>query len=153
MKTPKLKTPKLKTPNTPSVPQSARGLEPAIRRKRVPHEFVLDAIAEACPTTRAMFGALAVYVGEKIVFLLRDRPADPQANGVWLAIPTEFQDSLHADFPNAGPVRIMGKHINGWRLLAVDAGDFETSALRACELVVRNDPRIGKVPNRKRSRP
>ena len=140
-----------KTPNKPSVQQSLRGFKPVVRRKRPPHEFVLDAIAEMHPTTRAMFGALAVYVGEKIVFLLRDRPADPQANGVWLAIPTEFQESLHAHFPNAGPVRIMGKEISGWRLLAVDADDFEASALHACELVVRNDPRIGKVPNKKRT--
>ena len=140
-----------KTPKKPSMQHSMRRLEPVIRRKRVPHEFVLDAIAEARPTTRAMFGALAVYVGEKIVFLLRDRPPDPQANGVWLAIPTEFQESLHADFPNAGPVKIMGKDISGWRLLAVDADDFEASALHACELVVRNDPRIGKVPNKKRA--
>ena len=131
--------------------QSMQRLDPVIRRKRVPHEFVLDAIAEVRPRTRAMFGSFAVYVGKKIVFLLRDRPADPQANGVWLAIPTEFQESLHADFPNAGPVKIMGKDISGWRLLAVDADDFEASALHACELVVRNDPRIGKVPNKKRT--
>ena len=140
-----------KTTKKTSAQQSMRRLAPVVRRKRLPHEFVLDAVAEVCPTTRAMFGALAVYVGEKIVFLLRDRPTDPQANGVWLAIPTEFQENLHADFPNVGPVRIMGKEISGWRLLAVDADDFETSALHACELVVRNDPRIGKVPNRKRT--
>lgn len=140
-----------KTTKKTSAQQSMRRLAPVVRRKRLPHEFVLDAVAEVCPTTRAMFGALAVYVGEKIVFLLRDRPTDPQANGVWLAIPTEFQENLHADFPNAGPVRIMGKEISGWRLLAAEADDFEASALHACELVVRNDPRIGKVPNRKRT--
>ena len=140
-----------KTPNKPSVQQSFRGLGPGVSRKRAPHQFVLDAIAEMHPMIRAMFGALAVYVGEKIVFLLRDRPSDPQANGVWLAIPAEFQESLHAHFPNAGPVRIMGKDISGWRLLAVDAADFEASALYACELVVRKDPRIGKVPNKKQT--
>ena len=143
-----------KTSKKPSMQQSMGRLgrlELVIRRKRVPHEFVLDAIAEVRPTTRAMFGALAVYVGEKIVFLLRDRPDDPQANGVWLAILTEFQESLRAEFPNTGTVRVMGKDISGWRLLAVDADDFEASALHACELVVRNDPRIGKVPNKKRT--
>ena len=97
-----------------------------------------------------MFGALAVYVGEKIVFLLRDRSGEPDANGVWLAIPNEYQESFSAYFPNARPVRIMGKEINGWRLLPVDAVDFEESALRACELVIKKDLRIGKVPNSKR---
>ena len=133
------------------MPHSMRKLGPAIRRKRVPYEFVLDALAEMQPTTRAMFGALAVYAGEKIVFLLRDRPADPQANGVWIAIRTEFQESLRDEFPNAGPVRIPGKEISGWRLLAGGADDFEPSALHACELIVNNDPRIGKVPNKSRT--
>lgn len=98
-----------------------------------------------------MFGALAVYVGEKIVFLLRDRTDYPGANGVWIATSKNGQESLSAEFPNAQPVRIMGKEIAGWQLLPVDAVDFEESALRACELVLRKDPRIGKVPNSKRS--
>ena len=138
-------------PTRTKPPRSAGNALPATRRKAFPHRFVLDAVAEMAPWTRAMFGALAVYVGEKIVFLLRDRPGDPGANGVWLAISNEYQESLSADFPNARPVRIMGKEINGWRLLPVDAVDFEESSLHACELVVRRDPRIGKVPNSKRT--
>ena len=98
-----------------------------------------------------MFGALAVYVGEQIVLLLRERKTDPGANGVWVAIPNEYQESLAADFPHARPVRIMGKEINGWRLLPSDAPDFEESALRACDLVVKRDHRVGKVPNQKRT--
>ena len=121
------------------------------QRKAVPHRFVLDALADVKPTTRAMFGALAVYGGEKIVFILRDRPADPHANGVWLAAPLNLQQGLLAEFPNAGPVNIMGKDISGWRLLSVDSEDFESSALHACELVVKGDLRIGKVPNSKRT--
>ncbi len=122
------------------------------QRKAVPHRFVLDALADINPTTRAMFGALAVYVGEKIVFILRDRSADRQANGVWLAAPVESQESLLADFPNTKPVHIMGKDISGWRLLAVHSEDFEESVLRACELVAKGDRRIGKVPDTKRTR-
>ena len=122
---------------------------PAAHRKAAPHRFVLDALETVRPTTRAMFGALAVYVGDKIVFILRDRPSDPQANGVWVAVPVGLQESLRDEFPNGRPVRIMGKEISGWRLLAVNADDFEASALHACELVVKGDPRIGKVPKSK----
>ncbi len=43
------------------------------RRKIAPHEFVLDALAPLAPTTRPMFGCLAVYVEDKIVLILRDR--------------------------------------------------------------------------------
>ena len=130
---------------------SAANLQTAAPHKAIPHKFVLDAVEEMAPLTRIMFGALAVYVGEKIVFLLRDRPNDPGANGVWVSIPDEYQESLRSDFPNWKPVRIMGKDIRGWRLLPVDADDFEESALRACDLVLRRDHRVGKVPNQKRT--
>ncbi len=125
-------------------------LTPVTRRKAVPHQFVLDAVAEIAPATRPMFGCLAIYVKEKIVLLLRDRPNNPEANGVWLATPVEHHASLRPEFPNMRPVRIMGKDLTGWQLLPVDASDFEESALRACELVVKRDPRIGKVPKSKR---
>jgi hypothetical protein len=38
--------------------------------------------------------------------------------------------------------------VTGWQVLPADAPDFEEGALRACELVVARDPRIGKVPKR-----
>jgi hypothetical protein len=37
---------------------------------------------------------------------------------------------------------------DGWR---PEAPDFEAAALRACELVVSADPRIGKVPGSRRA--
>lgn len=39
------------------------------KRKAVPHQFALDAIPALSPTTRPMFGCLAVYVAEKIVLI------------------------------------------------------------------------------------
>jgi hypothetical protein len=44
--------------------------------------------------------------------------------------------------------------VTGWQVLPADAADFEEAALRACELIVAGDPRIGKVPGTRRtSRP
>jgi hypothetical protein len=40
----------------------------------IPHAFVLDAITALSPKTRLMFGCLAVYVADKIVLILRDKP-------------------------------------------------------------------------------
>ena len=42
-------------------------------RKRAPHEFVLEALSGLPVLTRPMFGCVAVYLGEKIMLLLRDR--------------------------------------------------------------------------------
>jgi hypothetical protein len=105
------------------------------RRKAIPHEFVLDAIASLKPWTRTMFGCLAVYVGEKIVLILRDKAGDAVDNGVWLATTGEHHESLRREFPNMRSIRVLGKEVTGWQVLPADAADFEEAALRACELI------------------
>lgn len=120
------------------------------RRKVVPHEFVLDAIAALAPETRPMFGCLAVYVGNKIVFILRDKRDRTADNGVWLATTQEHHESLRREFPNMRSIQVLGKKITGWQVLPANAPDFEQAALRACELVLSRDPRIGKVPEARR---
>src|ERR1700722_16211148 len=41
-------------------------------RKTIPFDFVIAEIEELGPFTRPMFGCHAVYVDDKIIFLLRD---------------------------------------------------------------------------------
>jgi hypothetical protein len=120
-------------------------------RKPVPHEFVLDALADISPCTRPMFGCVAVYVGDKIVFILRNRPTYPEDNGVWLATTHEHHASLQREFPNMRSIRLLGKGATAWQVLPMDAPDFEQAALLACELVLAGDPRIGKVPGSRRA--
>ena len=99
-----------------------------------------------------MFGCLAVYVEEKIVLILRDKAGETADNGVWLATTQEHHESLRCEFPNMRSIRVLGKKVTGWQLLPADAPDFEESALRASELVLARDPRIGKVPKVKRKK-
>jgi hypothetical protein len=124
-------------------------LRVAARGKRVPHEFVLEAIAALSPRTRPMFGCVAVYVDEKIVLILRDKPGAKTDNGVWLATTSEHHESLRRDFPQMRSIGVLGKEVTGWQVLPADAADFEDAALRACALVLLGDPRIGKVPARR----
>ena len=119
-------------------------------RKAIPHEFVLDAVAAASPRTNPMFGCLAVYVGNKIVLILRDKRGPDADNGVWLATTEEHHESLRREFPNMRSIRIFRKKVTDWQVLPADAPDFEETALRACELVAARDPRIGKVPKARR---
>ena len=122
-------------------------------RKSPPFEFVLDALSAVEPTTRPMFGCLAVYVGKRIVLVLRDKPAGPTAdNGVWLATTREHHASLRRDFPSMRSIGVLGKDVTGWQVLPATAPDFEEAVLRACELIVGRDPRIGKIPKSRRSR-
>lgn len=118
-------------------------------RKALPFEFVLEALAELHPTTRLMFGCVAVYVGERIVLILRDRPTHPADNGVWLATTSEHHASLKRQFPNMRSIGFLKEGVTQWQVLPADAADFEESAMRACDLVLARDPRVGKVPNSK----
>ena len=124
---------------------------PVRKNKPVPHAFVLDAIASLSPYTRPMFGCLAVYVKDKIVLILRDKPTSASDNGVWLATTREHHNSLRGEFPNMRSIQVLGKPVTGWQVLPADAPDFEAAALRACELVLVGDPRIGKVPGVRRA--
>ena len=133
-------------PNTPP----ADAAFPFKKPKPVPHRFVLDTIAPLLPCTRPMFGCLATYVKDKIVLILRDKPENTADNGVWLATTEEHHESLRREFPNMRSIQVLGKPVTGWQLLPADAPDFEQAALRACELILAGDPRIGKVPGSRR---
>src|SRR5271169_5076397 len=123
----------------------------ARQRKAVPHEFVLDAIASLSPRTRPMFGCLAVYVEDKIVLILRDKRDQAADNGVWLATTEDQRRSLRPEVPNMRSIQVLGKKVTGWQVLPADAQDFEEAALHACDLVLAGDPRIGKVPGKRRA--
>jgi hypothetical protein len=122
------------------------------KRKSVPHQFVLDAIASLSPVTRSMFGCLAVYVGNKIVFFLRDKPGPSPDNGVWLATNEQHHESLRCEFPNMRSIQLLQKQVTHWQVLPADAPDFEEAALRAADLLIAKDPRIGKIPQSWRTR-
>lgn len=134
--------------------RTPRALTPRIKaRKSPPFEFVLEALASIRYTTNPMFGCLAIYRAEKIVLILRDKPTASESNGVWLATTHEHHESLRAEFPSLRSIAVLGKAVTGWQMLPADAPDFEESALRACELVIAGDARIGKTPkarNRKK---
>ncbi len=119
-------------------------------RSRVPHEFVLEALEPIGPVTKPMFGCLAVYVKDKVVLILRDHRDHPADNGVWLATFAEHHESLRREFPHLRSIQLFGTPVTNWQVLPADAADFEESALHACELVIARDPRIGRVPARRR---
>ena len=125
---------------------------PREKKRTIPFDFVLEELADVDPWTRPMFGAVAVYVGEKIVFILRDGK-DDEDNGVWVATTKEHHASLRRELPSLRSILVFGKGETGWQVLPVDASDFEESVLRACALVRAGDARIGKTPKAKKPKP
>ena len=129
---------------------ASENLFPVKTRKPVPYAFVLDAISQLPIETRSMFGCLAVYVGDKIVLMLREKQKQKEDNGVWLATTKEHHQTLRREFPNMRSIQLLGKEVTGWQVLPADAPDFESAALRACELILARDLRIGKIPKARR---
>jgi hypothetical protein len=111
---------------------------------------VLDELASLEPYTKPMFGCTSVYVGEKIMLILREKESSPRDNGIWLATVAEHHESLRGDFPRMRSIELFGGGTTGWQVLPVDDSEFEEMAMRACDLIKSGDARIGKVPERKK---
>ena len=122
-------------------------------RKQIPFDFALEHLESLSPITTPFFGCTAVYVGDKIVLILRNKSDKPESNGVWLATTIENHKSLQQDFPSMRSIGVLGDGTTGWQLLHVGDADFEESVIKACDLILRGDPRIGKIPKRKSIKP
>jgi hypothetical protein len=121
--------------------------------KKLPFDFVLQELEDLGPFTRPMFGCHAVYVEEKIVFILRDKRAPRVDDGVWVATTLEHHRALKKELPSLRSITVLaGGGVTGWQVLPAESDDFEESVMRACELVRRGDARIGKVPGKRRKR-
>jgi hypothetical protein len=127
------------------------GVRKAISIKKeviIPFNFVLDQLERLQPVVKPMFGCHAIYVSDKIVLILRNKKTAKKDNGVWVATTAEHHESLQKTFPSLRPIAVFGEQ-SAWRNLPSNADDFEESVVAICELIVRNDPRIGKSPKGK----
>jgi hypothetical protein len=116
------------------------------RKKAVAFDFVLEELYSLDPRVRPMFGCHAVYVKEKIVLILRRKEHYIEDNGVWLATSREHHDSLKKDLPAMRTLTVFGGAESGWQNLPANSDHFEEEVMKACKLILRGDPRIGKTP-------
>lgn len=121
--------------------------------RRLPHAFVLEALEPLHPEVRRIFSGFGVYVGERLVLLLRDQPKFPEDNGIWLVL-SESADpgdpKLREEFASIRPVGLLGGKIAHWLVIPSDGPDFESEALHACERLLARDPRFGRIPASRR---
>jgi hypothetical protein len=116
----------------------------------IPFQFVLEQLEKRSPIVRPMFGCHAVYIGEKIVLMLRNKQDEAYDNGVWVATDATHHGSLNAHFPSMQSIRLFGSKVSAWQNIPVAAPDFEESVSAICDLILKNDPRIGKIPKSKK---
>lgn len=123
-------------------------------KKKIPFEFILDYLHPLELTIRPMFGCHAIYSGGKILLIVRKKADHTDANGVWIATGKEHHESLRKELPNMQSVYILsdGKGETGWQMIHEDADDFEEAVTRICEMAVKGDERIGKIPKAKKKK-
>jgi hypothetical protein len=117
-------------------------------RAKVPFAWVLDELDPLDPVTRPLFGCVAVYAGERILFALRDKPPR-EDSGVWVATTREHHEGLRRELPSLRSIGVLGDGVTGWQIIPADGDGFEDEVLRACALARAGDARIGKVPEKK----
>jgi hypothetical protein len=122
-------------------------------KTRPPFPFVLEALESLQPEVRRMFSGFAVYVGDRIVCMLRDHVKSPRDNGVWLVLAEGVDPArkdLRREFPSLRSIELLSGKIGHWLLIPSDGPNFEAEAGHACELLLRRDARLGRVPASRR---
>ncbi len=119
------------------------------KKQKLPFTFVLDYLYPHEPVIKPMFGCFALYVNKKIVLILRKRSDHKTINGVWIATNKKHHESLRNIFPKMRSVEVLGKAPTNWQVLRESSDDFEESVIKACELIVKGDKRIGTIPKKK----
>jgi hypothetical protein len=117
---------------------------------KIPFDFVLEKLQRLEPQVKPMFGCYAIYVRSKIVLILRKKETTQEDNGVWVATTLAHHASLKKDFPSLRRIGVFGTERSGWQILPLDADDFEESVMHICDLILKNDLRIGKIPKVKK---
>jgi len=136
-------------PGCPDLSEIPEMKKPAI----IPFDFVLEQLFSLEPRVRPMFGCQAIYVGEKIMLILRNKPGEHEDdNGIWISTKAEHHATLKKIFPSMRSIHVLGNGETNWQNLPAEADDFEESAFKVCDLILKNDPRIGNVPKARKPR-
>ncbi len=120
--------------------------------KSIPFDFILEYFSGEDLVIRPMFGCHAVYTRGKIVLILRHKNDFPNDNGVWLATTKEHHTSLKNELPSLRSISLFGDEPSSWQNIPAEDDDFEEAVIKACELIVKGDPRIGKMSKLKKGK-
>ena len=118
-------------------------------KRRLPFDFVIAELSELRPVVKNAFGFTYVYLDDRLLFTLRDNVERPSTNGMWLFTTGEHVESLAKEFPDLSRRQIWRSGKNCWIVLASRLEYFEEYALKACELILNGDRRIGRISRRK----
>jgi hypothetical protein len=114
---------------------------------KIPFDFIFDYLLPVDLTVKKMFGMVYLYIGTRLMLMLRNRANEPHLNGIWVATDPKHVVSLRKEVPSLMSFSALGIETpeSKWQLLSPNEEDFETSAITICNLISRGDKRIGRV--------
>ena len=121
-------------------------------KSKIPFDFILDELSNLDPVVKPMFGCHAIYVGPKIMVIMRNKEDHKEDNGVWVATFPEHHQSIRKDFPEMRSIKLFGEGESAWQNIPADTDDFESSVMKLCKLISLGDERIGKIPKPKKKK-
>jgi hypothetical protein len=122
------------------------------QNSKITNHFILDELAPLRPTIKQAFGFTYIYLGERLLCGLRQSSKQQSTNGFWLFTTNEFVDSLGSEFDGLPKRYLWRNGKNAWVILASRLAGFEEYAFKACELILNNDRRIGRLTRGKHQR-
>lgn len=109
--------------------------------KKIPFDFILDELFSLNPIVKPMFGCHAIYIGEKIMLILRDKEDHAEANGVWIATTKEHHPSLKKEFTSIDSVSVLtvpGRETE-WQMIHKEDDYFESDILKICTYIKKGE--------------
>lgn len=117
--------------------------------KNIAYNFVIEQLFSKHPLVKPMFGAHGVYIENKIICILRNKETYLQDNGIWIASPAQYHESLKTLIPVLRRIEMFGESSGDWLLIPAENDNFESYANTFCGLILLGDPRIGKISKAK----
>lgn len=116
---------------------------------KIPYVFILDYLTGVDITIKPMFGCHGIYANGKLCLFLmnREKPlirreGEPMQKGVYIATTAEYTNDLKQIFPDAEFEFLKAGKV--WIFVSETLSAFEQYVVRACEMISRNDHRIGR---------
>lgn len=110
----------------------------------IPYDFILQSLYPVRLKVVKMLGGYGLYQGKLLLFFLRDRETELEFNGVFVATQPQYFAELQKEIHHSKMEFDLDGSIDSWIFISEDLDDFKEKVNKACELVKRDDVRIGK---------
>jgi hypothetical protein len=110
----------------------------------LPYDFVLRELYPFRPKIKKMLGCYALMKDRTILMLLREKEAQPEFNGVAIAVKEQFFAEMQKEIHTSRMKFDFDGEENTWIFISEDIDEFEEKVKKACTMIKSGDERIGK---------